>query len=380
MTDQTTITFVAEETRNLDTVCYRGSAPLAELARISQADIFDQDLNPDGLQRDLSKKHAAEAYDYVAREPDEERPRAFPEVVLNVRDKAVVKVEPINQPAGVPIRLVKLTFDLAAITRARTVKVSRVDGSHRLMFGDGDGNSRAAIELPAPYQLHLGLTREQEANLFLDINATQKSLNTSHLTYLRSKLLPEAEELVQHRHRVFARRLAEDAGSPWHGLVYMGGSRAGAKEAKVVRPVNFAALDNCIGRIFRKSQYIHDLTTPDAQYVVVRSYWNAAAKTWPEAWAEPTEHLLIKGVGLAAMGQLGAVIIDRCMASGETSQRDMERMLAPAKDVFDWSRTATKGGVVGLSGNQAALVVAGELAAKVPKSVEAAFGRKGATA
>ena len=44
--------------KNLDTVCYRGSGPLAYLALISQTDVFDQVSNPEGLQRDLSPKHA----------------------------------------------------------------------------------------------------------------------------------------------------------------------------------------------------------------------------------------------------------------------------------------------------------------------------------
>ena len=61
-----TISIIALESKNLDTVCYRGSAPIAQLTRFSQADVFDQDTNPDGLQRDLSKKHAAEAYAYLA--------------------------------------------------------------------------------------------------------------------------------------------------------------------------------------------------------------------------------------------------------------------------------------------------------------------------
>jgi hypothetical protein len=54
-----TVKLIAIEAPNLDTTCYRGSAALADLARISQADIFDQIDNPDGLQRDLNRKHAA---------------------------------------------------------------------------------------------------------------------------------------------------------------------------------------------------------------------------------------------------------------------------------------------------------------------------------
>src|SRR5580658_9929940 len=83
----------AQKGKNLDTQCYRGSAPLGHLALISQPDIFDQVNNPNGLQRDLSPKHASEAYEYVHRSKNSEYPRAFPEIVLNVRDKRVLKLD-----------------------------------------------------------------------------------------------------------------------------------------------------------------------------------------------------------------------------------------------------------------------------------------------
>ncbi len=81
------IEVTAHEAKNLDTICFRGAAPLAHLALASQADIFDQVSNPGGLQRDLSPKHASDAYDYVRRGRDPNYPRAFPEIVLNVRSR-----------------------------------------------------------------------------------------------------------------------------------------------------------------------------------------------------------------------------------------------------------------------------------------------------
>src|SRR5437762_10878566 len=95
------IELLAHKSKNLDTVCYRGSAPLAHLGLISQPDVFDQVTNPDGLQRDLSPKHASDAYDYVTREKKSEFPRAFPEVVLNVRDRKILELQqPGNTEEG----------------------------------------------------------------------------------------------------------------------------------------------------------------------------------------------------------------------------------------------------------------------------------------
>src|SRR5256885_8502921 len=44
---------------------YRGFAKLCDLADISQADIYDQEKNPTGTQRDLSANHARDAHEYV---------------------------------------------------------------------------------------------------------------------------------------------------------------------------------------------------------------------------------------------------------------------------------------------------------------------------
>src|SRR2546421_8513766 len=107
------ISLTALKGRNLDTTCYRGYAPLAHLAVLSQADVFDQETNPDGLQRDLSPKHASDAYEYAARKPELDRPRAFPEVVINVRDKKVVELRDVKGVDGVDADLVEATFDIS---------------------------------------------------------------------------------------------------------------------------------------------------------------------------------------------------------------------------------------------------------------------------
>jgi DGQHR domain-containing protein len=361
-----TVTVIAEESENLDTVCYRGSAPLRELTVISQADVFDQVANPDGLQRDLSKKHAAEAYDYVARPASKEFPRAYPEVMLNVRDRKVVKVEPLDGHE-LPIKLVRITFDLDKIMNAKTVKVSRVDGNHRLFYGAGDGtDKRQPLDAKIPFSITLGLSREQEGSLFLDVNSEQKGLNTSHLSVLRSKLTPDEIELTQHPERVFALRLANDELSPWNGLVHLGGSKAGSKEEGVTRPVSFTALSSGVRRIITKSQYIHDLTDHEAQYEMIRRYWQAVQLTWPEGFEKPAEFYITKNIGIQSLSALGGTVLDRAMGTGDIELDQIAGLLAPTKDVFNWHKDATRDGVTGMSGNRAALIVSGELVKKLP--------------
>lgn len=364
LTGVTEIEVLAEQSDNLDTICYRGSAPLAHLAAISQTDVFDQVTNPDGLQRDLSPKHAAEAYDYARREPDRDFPRAFPEVVLNVRDKGVVNVQPLHTGDD-GINTYRLTFDRRAMKDGK-IHVSRVDGNHRLFYAEGD-ERRDPLLMSAPFQLHIGLSREQERSLFVDINANQKGLNSSHLAVLRSKLTLEEQEIRDHLDRWIAKRLAEgDPKSPWHGLIHLGGSKKGARAQGLTRPVNFASLEGGVKRTITKSQYIHDLTDPEAQYVLIRNYWQAVKEVFSEEWARPKDYLLLRNLGVTSMSILGGTIIDRCIPRGMVDVADMVVYLEQARARFDWSKDASgERAVTGMSGNRAALIIAGEMAAEL---------------
>jgi DGQHR domain-containing protein len=359
---------IVKEDANLDTVCYRGSAPLAHLALLSQADVFDQESNREGLQRDLSPKHASEAYEYVKRPIEPDRPRAFPEVVINVRDKKVIEMEPIDwrldgqtESAAPEAKLYRLRFDLSKMTGSK-VSVSRVDGNHRLEYGAGD-ERRQPLMASVPFQVHIGLTRDQERSLFVDINANQKGLNSSHLAILQGRLTPDEMEIRDHRDRWIAKRLVEDPLSPWHGLVHLGGSKKSAKQQGLVRYVNFASLQTGVGKTLSKSQYIHDLTDPNAQYVVMRNYWTAVKRVFAEQWATPKDYLLLKNIGVLSLSILGGTIIDRCFARERYTVEDMANYLEQVSNRFDWDKDAASGdkAVTGMSGNQAALIIAGEL-------------------
>lgn len=366
LTGVTMVEMVVREDRNLDTTCYRGSAPLAHLALLSQADVFDQVSNPDGLQRDLSPKHASEAYEYVRRQSDLSRPRAFPEIVINVRDRKVVQLEQVNLPdeaeGGSEFKLYRVRFDLSKMT-GHKVCVSRVDGNHRLFYGAGDDKMREPLMAYAPFQLHIGLNREQERSLFVDINANQKGLNTSHLAIMQSRLTTEEIEIRDHLYRWIAKRLVEDAASPWHGLVHLGGSKKESRLQGLARQVNFATLQTGVAKTLSKSQYVHDLTDPKAQYALVRNYWGAVKRVFAEEWRDPKTYLLLRNIGVLSLSVLGGTILDRCLARTRYTIDDMVRYLDQVHGRFDWSKDAPSGerSVTGMSGNQAALIVAGEL-------------------
>jgi DGQHR domain-containing protein len=364
------VELIAQQTRNLDTICYRGEALLAHLALISEPDVFDQVSNPDGLQRDLSPKHAADAYDYASRPVSKEFPRAFPELVLNVRDKRAVEIEPLGV-SDEGTKLYRLAFEVNP--DKSKIRVSRVDGNHRLWYAAGD-DRRQPLNAYVPFQIHVGLTRDQERSLFVDINANQKGLNTSHLAIMKNRLTPEEREILEHPERWMANRLVEDPASPWHGLVHLGGSKKGARAQGLTRPVNFTSLLNGVAKLITKSQYIHDLTEPQAQYIVVRNYWTAVKQVFAEEWSKPKDFLLLRNMGVWSLALLGGTIVDRCMARGRADILEMARYLGQARTRFDWGRDATGDRAVsGMSGNRAALIIAGEMARELTD--EAGEGR-----
>lgn len=355
------IELIARKSKNLDTVCYRGSAPLAHLSLISQPDVFDQVTNPDGLQRDLSPKHASDAYDYAMRERNVDFPRAFPEVVLNVRDKKLLEIQPLILNGTPSDDDVRLLFDVSII-QGNKIYVSRVDGNHRLWFGAGD-ERREPVLLDVPFQIHVGLSREQERAIFVDINSNQKGLNTSHLAIMKGRLTPEEEEVKNHLERWIATKLQKDPLSPWHGLIHLGGSKKGTRAQGLTRLVNFASIQGGTQKLLSKSQYIHDLNDPEVKYILIRNYWNAVKKVFAEEWANPSDYLLLKNIGVWSLSLLGASIIDRCMPQQKVMVDDMAGYLTRCRNTFDWRKDASgPRAVSGMSGNQAALILAGEMA------------------
>jgi DGQHR domain-containing protein len=363
------IELMALKNKNLDTDCFRGAAPLAHLALISQPDVYDQINNPDGLQRDLSPSHASKAYEYANRAIDDKYPRAFPEIILNVRDKKIVEIEEIQEAQHFfppNTKLYRLRFQLDSLEKSNKVKISRVDGNHRLYYAAGD-KIRDPILALAPFQLHIGLSKDQERALFLDINANQKGLNTSHLSIMRGMLTPEQEKIKHELDQWIAEKLSNDPESPWHGLIHMGGSKKGSRTQGLTRPTNFVSLKNGVKRTISKSQYLRDLTSPEAQYVIIRNYWTAVKKVFAQEWASAKEHMLLKNIGVLSMSILAGAILDRCMPRGKVDVEDMVYYLEQAKTRFDWSVSAEPGdrSVKGMSGTQAAMIIAGEMASEL---------------
>jgi DGQHR domain-containing protein len=326
---------------------YRGFANLADLADVSRADIYDQQENPKGTQRDLSAVHARDAYEYIKNS----ELGFWPEVFLCARKKDVVTFHPTS---GDLPDIGMLEIDAKAARESTGVAISRVDGNHRLHYVDGKQEGHSRIEKLISFCLAYDLTREEEIQLFKDINDNQKRMNTSHLDGIEVRLTPE----VQLKHRqpelYIARRLSRDEASSLHQRVFEGGKKA------VGVDIPLRGLKTGIEYMLSRSTQLPHLEDAEAQYRVIRNYFDAVKKWEPKAWSKPKEYIMLRGSGLWAICFIGSQVIDRVLIQGEYKAATMLTVLKSGK-VWDWSK---KGDFKGLAGRGGALEISKQVTRK----------------
>lgn len=332
---------------------YRGFAKLCDLADISRADIYDQKKNPTGTQRDLSPAHARDAYEYVKNKDF----GFWPEVFLCARQNDVMTFRPVsNDYTEVGILEITLPFD----TKNQTIAISRVDGNHRLHYGDGVEKGYSRIEKLVSFCLAYDLKREEEIQLFKDINKNQKPMNTSHLDGIEARLTPEEELKRRNPELYIAQRLQRDPKSPFFGRIYDGGKKP------VGVDIALRGIRTGIQYMLTRSTQLPRLEDAEAQYRVIKNYFEAIKLWQPKAWVSPKEYILLRGSGLWAVCFIGAQVIDRSLMQDEFETTNMLSILNSGK-TWDWSR---KGDFVGLGGRAGAL----EISNRVSRKLTAAKG------
>ncbi len=324
---------------------YRGFAVLSDLSEISKADIYDQQKNPKGTQRDLSPKHAREAFEYVKNS----ELGFWPEVFLCARAKDALTYKPLSDDY-VDVGL--LEIDKILIQKHKGISISRVDGNHRLHYADGEEKGFTKIEKMVSFCIAFNLTRNEEIQLFKDINKNQKPMNTSHLDGIDVRLTPE-EELKQRTPDLFiAQKLSRDPKSPLSGRIYEGGKKS------VGADIPLRGLKTGLQYMLSRSTQLPRLSDAEAQYRVIKNYFNAVKKWQPKAWSKTKEYIILRGAGFWAICFLGAQVIDRALLNNKFDMRSMLTILESGKK-WDW---ANKGSFPGMSGRGGALEISNKVA------------------
>jgi len=308
---------------------YRGFAALKDLAELSRADIFDQRKNPRGTQRNLSRQHARKAYDYVSSVTE----AFYPEIIVNIRDQSYVRFEPIKNEGsveGVEFGTLEFTKDPK---KSKSVIVSRLDGNHRLWFVDGHETGMDAVDRPVSFCALALPNLEEELGLFSAINDNQMGMNTSHLHNITARLLGEKVLKIRDPALYIVQQLQKDRTSPFYKRIHEGGA---VKRGATLRGLTIANLKNAVKDMLTRSAKLSQFPDADAQFKIIKNFWEAVRRWMPNAWKRPGEYIIFRGVGILAITYLGVEIIDRCLLKGKYETDDMLVYLKqiPAVDAF----------------------------------------------
>jgi len=292
-----------------------GSASLATLDNISFVDQFVMETQ-EGVQRPLDKKHATDFRKYIERALHGEKATS-PPLILSLREKVNVQ----NGQLLVP---------------NKKHAMNRLDAQHRMAF-TGD------LDVELPFVIYYDLTKEEEIEIFTTINDNQKGLQKSLVDSQRLRLSKNPEEELPHI--AIATELNNDSSSPWYQAVNTGGVSSkgtpGSKRKITLRTFQDANNTLISGPRCQNADY-------KDKYDAVRNFWQAVANTFPDPWTDNRKHLLMKGVGIAALADVGRDIIQECFASSDTSVAAMSKYLKKL-DGFDWGN---KTSVLSLVGGQ----------------------------
>lgn len=324
---------------------YRGFLNLSDLSEISKADIYDATTNPQGTQRDLSPTHAKEAYEYVKNSDL----GFWPEVFLCARDNSIVTFTPISDEYP-EVGVLEINAD--RITSSPSILLSRIDGNHRLHFGNSKEKGFTKIEKEVSFCIAYDLSKEEEIKLFKDINKNQKPMNTSHLDGIDIRISPEEEIKRRQPELYIANKLGTDIESPFYQRIFNGGKKP------IGVDIPLRGLKTGIQYMLSRSTQLPRLINTDAQYIVIRNYFIAVKKWIPDAWTTPKDFLALRGVGLWSLCYLGAQVIDRGLLNSKFDSDSYLEILNSGKE-WDWSN---KGDFKGFSGAQGAQEISSKIA------------------
>ena len=304
-----------------------GFAPADLLYKLSFPDIFDEDTG-DGYQRPFNERHSQDFRRYI-KEPDSS---TIP-LTLNLRPSAEGKWRIVQPKKG----KARLEADAGA-----GKIMAQVDCQHRLgHLGD--------LPIPLPFMCFIGLSEQDEMEVFSIINGKAKGLSTSLLDYHAAQL---ADSLAQDRPELFiALQLNGIEESPWFRRLNLGGrTTSGLK-----RIVSLRMMQKAVNKFLKATAILSTNSVEDATGVVLE-FWSAVAAVLAEEWAEPRRHMLTKGIGVYALMRIAADIFIECRdAERACDRRALVTAMADFADDIDWSTSGPLKGFGGEGGVTAAV-------------------------
>ena len=324
----------AIRSRALDVDCYRGFASIANLARISRPDEYNEINHKEGIQRDLNKKHAREAYDYAASIIRGQK-RIWPEIILSLRDEKGIEIKGCGKVRGLkeiyPV-IIKIDLDKIRLDKVNPT-FSRVDGNHRLYYAGGIDKKRPELNAIIPFCIIEKVSRNEEVLIFKTINEKQVRLKTDHLLRITGQITRGIDLMERDPVLWLTHYLREDDSSPFYRIVHI----AGAKSKGEAYIINQKSLYDGI-RIFYKALDVNlkqGNNLRSLPLIFVR-YFSAVKRRWTTEWNSSKKYLLMSNTGMQAIGIVGAQLVERQIRGKKIHEDDFYRELKTAQ--FSWEK------------------------------------------
>jgi DNA sulfur modification protein DndB len=301
-----------------------GYASCKLLHRLSFADVLDEDSGT-GYQRRFNPQHSLDFRKYIQTELSSTIPLTF-----NLR--------PEHSDCW-SIR--KLANDLATVTIRGTAKVlAQVDCQHRIGYLND-------LDIELPFMFYLGLSINEELEVFNIINGKAKGLSPSLLDFHDATL---ASDLSAERPELFiALYLNNSQDSPWYRQLDLGG----LSTSGLMRRASLRTMQKAVKRFLSQSQILQ-LQSVEIAARVAADFWSAVAFLLRSQWENPRKYLVTKGVGVyALMGMAGDLFHE---SNGQSvDRRYFERKLSEFITEIDWGSEGDLSGLGGEAGVKAAL-------------------------
>lgn len=309
-----------------DREVFVGFARAQVLARLSFPDVLDESTGA-GYQRRFSPEHSLEFKRYIHTEGATSIPLTF-----NLRASAR---EHWNVVRGSNSSTRHATLTVAA---GAGPVMAQVDGQHRLGFLQD-----SPIEFA--FMAFLGVSIEDEVEIFRTINGKAKGLSSSLLDYTEARSI--GADLPKVKPELYiALRLHEDPSSPWYQRLDLGGN----KTVGMKRIASLRTMQTAVKRMLRTIGPVDKATVSSLPPAVI-AFWRAVVFLLPMQWQNPRKHVLSKGVGVHALTGVAGHLMLEARAEGRSPDFDFfVGKLSDFIDRIDWSNDGTLQGYGGLGG------------------------------
>ncbi len=323
---QAKTTFLGVTGRCAGRAAFLGFASAKELSELSFAEVLDESSGK-GYQRPVNRSHSLDFRRYVQRPGSTTIPLTFN---LRLPNEGIWTIE--KRAAGAAKLII---YDPHR-------PLSQVDCQHRL-------GCLTDVDIPLAFMCLLGLSVEEERDVFTTINSKARGLNPSLIAFNESQLSQDLENEAPDLY--MAIRLADDSDSPWFNRLSKGGMPTiGMKRSASLRMIRLAA-----------RRYLAEAAPPrlqpmSAEVDTVKQFWLAVTEVFPKAWSQPRKHLLTKGVGIYSLMSLAGQIVKQARERGRAADRlYFTTLLSDTLTTFDWSSEGPLGAYGGTKGAQRAL-------------------------